>query len=335
MKKLLMILLVAVMITTNTQKVDAKTFYYEPTHIVKELESKGYTFNIPSFENNNVFYEKGYKQIGKKFEYHNTLGYLRSIANAYDLDKNVSESKEFFNVADKDFESLCMEFEVDFGNLQEMFIESFMLYCINEDEFKAVCPNLHSYIKNTVMPFVFTDVTEKAWYRPCVEEAYYLGLMTGATETLFKPNSNMTRGMVATVLHRIERSEHMEYFPFFSDLENNQYYTEAVIWCYSTGIIKGYGDCTFRPNKNITREEMAIMLCNFAKYKGAYKQAAASLTSFKDYKDVSSYATESMKWAVENCLISGKDNGTRLDPNGATTRAEASKMLCNLYYLIY
>jgi hypothetical protein len=80
---------------------------------------------------------------------------------------------------------------------------------------------------------------------------------------------------------------------------------------------------------------MAIMLCNFAKYKEVYKSSDVSLKSFNDYKNVSSYATDSLKWCVENRLITGKDNGTRLDPQGLTTRAEASKMLTNLYNVIY
>lgn len=334
MNKLLTVILTAMLVMSNIVTVEAREIYYEPTHIVKWLESKGCTFSTPPCWEG--FADYNYKVEGKDVKYTNTLGYLRGIAYMYDTLTHVSDDKEFVRVAYKDFDDLVMTFEIDVANRQEFFIEAFMLYCTEEEEFKKVCNDLYDYIKNNVMAFVFTDVSENSWYRPYVEDVYYLGLMTGATDTLFKPNSYMTRGMIATVLHRMEGSTYMDYFPFFADLENNKYYTQAVVWCYSTGIIKGYNDCTFRPDRKVTREEMVTMLYNFARYKNVDVRGNCEVIArFKDYEQVSAYAKEPMEWAVQNGIISGKDNGTRIDPKGNTTRAECSKMLAQIYRVIY
>ena len=181
----------------------------------------------------------------------------------------------------------------------------------------------------------FSDVIGDMWYFDVVVEANKIGLMTGASETLFKPDANMNRAMATCVFHRMEGSPKITYKKVFSDVNTGQYYSAAVTWAKNKGVIKGYNDGTFKPIKSITREEMAIMIANFAKYKGVYKNSSYDLSKFKDYKKVSSYAKESLQWCVEKGLLSGKDNGTRLDPLGTATRAECSKMLLNAYKMIY
>ena len=183
--------------------------------------------------------------------------------------------------------------------------------------------------------FPFYDVNPNEWYRKTIESVYNLGLMTGAKEYMFKPNSNMTRAMVASVFHRMEGSKPTAYEPLFSDVKNGKYYSSTVTWAKKNGVINGYNDGTFKPEKNVTREEMATMIYNFAKYKGKYKTPTTAITQFKDHTSVSPYAKEAIKWAVQNGLISGKDNGTRLDPKGTATRAECAKMLLKSYQLIY
>lgn len=332
MKKLLIMIIAAVMFAANINNVSAKINYYEPTHVVKMLQSKGYTFNTPDFGG---FAEYSYKLEGKNVTYTDVSGYLRGVAHAYDIVTKTSETSEYFKAFEKDFDNLAyylFEYGSEFSDPQTAFIEAFMMYCLYEDEFEKECSSLHDYIKNNVMKFKFDDVSEAAWYRSCVEDVYYLGLMTGVSNTLFKPNATMNRGMVATVLHRMSGSVEMDYFPFFSDLSNNQYYTVPVIWCYSTGIIHGYSDNTFKPLKSVTREEMVTMLYNFAKYKNVDVRGNNGVTEgFKDYNQVSQYAKTAMNWAVTNGIITGKDNGTRLDPKGTATRAECAKMLVKLH----
>ena len=184
-------------------------------------------------------------------------------------------------------------------------------------------------------PLPFEDVSEKQWYHTWIKEAYNLGLMTGATETLFKPNSNMNRGMVAIVFHRMEGSKKVEYSKVFPDVANNQYYTTSVLWAKANGVINGYTDGTFKPLKNVTREEMVTMIYNFAKYKGLDVKSEHNIKYFNDYAKITQYAKAPLRWAVENELISGKDNGVRLDPLGTTTRAECCKMLVQAYKVIY
>ncbi len=184
-------------------------------------------------------------------------------------------------------------------------------------------------------PFPFTDVSDKQWYYGVINEAYQLGLMSGATETLFKPNANMNRGMVAIVFHRMEGSKKVEYSSIFPDVANKQYYTTSVLWAKQTGVINGYKDGTFKPLRNVTREEMATMIYNFARYKGLDMSASKDITYFSDYAKITPYARVTLQWAVEKGLMSGKLNGTKLDPLGTATRAECSKMLVQAYKVIY
>ena len=198
-----------------------------------------------------------------------------------------------------------------------------------EDAYKALVK------KSVEKPFPFTDVSNKQWYYGVINEAYQLGLMTGATDTLFKPNANMNRGMVAIVFHRMEGSKKVEYSKVFPDVANKQYYTTSVLWAKQTGVINGYKDGTFKPLRNVSREEMATMIYNFARYKGLDMSASKDITYFSDYAKITPYARVTLQWAVEKGLMSGKDNGTRLDPLGTATRAECSKMLVQAYKVIY
>ena len=184
-------------------------------------------------------------------------------------------------------------------------------------------------------PFPFEDVFKGQWYYEYVDQAYQLGLMTGATETLFKPTVSMNRGMVAIVLHRMEGAEEVAYAPIFPDVYDKQYFTTAVMWAKQTGIITGYNNGTFMPLKEVTREEMATMIQRFAKYKGLDVASSKDITYFQDYADISTYAKAPIQWCVENGVLSGKFEGTKVDPLGTATRAECAKMLVQAYKVIY
>ena len=184
-------------------------------------------------------------------------------------------------------------------------------------------------------PFPFEDVFKGQWYYEYVDQAYQLGLMTGATETLFKPTVSMNRGMVAIVLHRMEGAEEVAYAPIFPDVYDKQYFTTAVMWAKQTGIITGYNNGTFMPLKNVTREEMATMIQRFAKYKVLYVSSSKDITYFQDYADISTYAKAPIQWCVENGVLSGKFEGTKVDPLGTASRAECAKMLVQAYKVIY
>ena len=190
-------------------------------------------------------------------------------------------------------------------------------------------------VKAKAKPFPFEDVFEGQWYYEHINEAYQLGLMTGATETLFKPTVSMNRGMVAIVLHRMEGEEKVPFAPIFPDVYDQQYFTTAVMWAKQTGIITGYNNGTFMPLKEVTREEMATMIQRFAKYKGLDVTSSKDITYFQDYADISTYAKAPIQWCVENGVLSGKFEGTKVDPLGTATRAECAKMLSQAYKAIY
>ena len=115
----------------------------------------------------------------------------------------------------------------------------------------------------------------------------------------------------------------------FVDVTKNQYYYDAVNWAASKGIVNGYEDGKFRPNNNITREQLATILMNYARYKGKDTRERTDLNKFVDNKGISSYAKDSISWAVAKKVMSGKVNGTMADPSGTAIRAEAAAMIQN------
>ena len=180
----------------------------------------------------------------------------------------------------------------------------------------------------------FTDVSQSAWYYTTVKEAYELGLMTGTTSTTFAPNSPMTRAMATAVLYRISGSPAIEYESIFTDVADGKYYSKCVTWAAKNKIVNGYAaDNTFRPNANVTREQMAVILYNYAKFRRLDVSVQADLSSFHDVSQISSYARTAMSWAVGNKLMSGTLEGN-LNPKNEATRAECAKMLLQTYKLI-
>ena len=109
-----------------------------------------------------------------------------------------------------------------------------------------------------VLPF--TDVPEKAWYYEAVAEVYGRGIMTGLSETRFGPEAPASRGMVVTMLYRMEGEPAVRGGTRFTDVPERKYYAPAVAWATEVGLVNGYGDNTFRPNEGITREQLVSIL---------------------------------------------------------------------------
>lgn len=186
-------------------------------------------------------------------------------------------------------------------------------------------------ISNPAIPF--TDVQRSDWFYFSVKEAYETGLMKGVTATTFEPASPMNRAMVVTVLHRVAGYPKAAYSKLFTDVASGQYYTIPVMWAAQNKIVNGYGDQTFRPMDNVTREQLAVMLMNFAKAQGVDVSKRASLAGYRDVAKVSGYATYAMGWAIANGIMSGTGAG-ELQPNRQATRAEATKMLLQVSKMI-
>lgn len=170
----------------------------------------------------------------------------------------------------------------------------------------------------------FTDVNENDWFYDVVLYAYDNGLMTGVSATEFAPNQTTTRGMIVSMLARLEGVTSAE-DAGFADVAENDWYATAVNWAASVGVVNGYEDDTFRPNAAITREQMAAILYNYADYKGYDVSARADLSDYADAADVSSWAEDVLSWANAEGLINGM-TATTIDPQGATTRAQTAAM---------
>ena len=182
-------------------------------------------------------------------------------------------------------------------------------------------------IEPTPSELPFTDVAADAWYHDAVAYVYDNGMMNGVTENMFAPNATTTRGMIVTMLHRLEGEPGVNYLLPFTDVAEGLWYTEAVRWAASEGIVNGVSDTSYAPDNAITREQMAAILYRYAQYKGYNTSVGGmSLAEYTDADQISSYATTAMQWANENGLITGRTD-TTLAPQSTATRAEVATIL--------
>ena len=170
----------------------------------------------------------------------------------------------------------------------------------------------------------FTDVNEGDWFYDVVQYAYDNGLMTGTSATTFEPNTSTTRGMIVAVLNRLEGGPTAE-AAGFTDVNNGDWYADAVNWAASVGIVNGFEDNTFRANDPITREQMAAILYNYADYKGYDVSERADLSGYADADSISSWALDTLEWANAEGLITGMSADT-IAPQGQATRAQVAAM---------
>ena len=172
----------------------------------------------------------------------------------------------------------------------------------------------------------FTDVSEKDWFYGDVMFVYENGLMLGTSKTLFSPHGTATRGMMATILWRMEGSPVPKGKNSFTDVEDGKWYADAITWTAENGIFAGYGKDKFGPDDPITREQLAAIFYRYADYKGYDLAVKGNLDKFKDADKITDYAKTAMQWAVGSGLVKGK-SGNLLDPQGTATRAEIAAML--------
>ena len=172
----------------------------------------------------------------------------------------------------------------------------------------------------------FTDVSEKDWFYGDVMFVYENGLMLGTSKTLFSPHGTTTRGMMATILWRMEGSPAPKGKNSFTDVVAGKWYADAITWTAENGIFAGYGKDKFGPDDPITREQLAAIFYRYADYKGYDLTVKGNLDKFKDADKITDYAETAMGWAVGSGLVKGK-SGNLLDPQGTATRAEIAAML--------
>jgi len=183
--------------------------------------------------------------------------------------------------------------------------------------------------ENTVS---FADVKESGWEYPFVKAAYDNKLMSGKSKDengliIFDPGSFMTRAEFVQTLYNKEGKEEVTYIARFTDVPDNQWYTDAILWAAENSIVAGKGD-KFDVSGKITREEMATILYKYAtNYKGYETAGRAEFTGYTDASEISNWATENMKWALHYGIMKGKKE--TLAPKDNATRAECAAMLSN------
>ena len=180
----------------------------------------------------------------------------------------------------------------------------------------ADCPSAH-----------LSDIAVDAWYHAAVDYVVANGLMEGTSATAFSPDEPFTRGMLATILWRLEESPVVNYQLSFNDVAEGQWYTEAVRWAASEEIVGGYGDGSFRPEDAVSREEMAAIFYRYAQHKG-YDVSVGEDTNILSYADaamISEYAIPAMQWACGAGVLEG--NGQLLTPQADTPRCQAAAVL--------
>lgn len=174
---------------------------------------------------------------------------------------------------------------------------------------------------------LFSDVNTGDWFVQYVQYAHDKGLMNGVGNYRFAPNENLTRAQIAQILYAQAGSPEVSGEMAFKDVTADKWYYKAVLWASQNGITGGYEDGTFRPNSNITREQLARMLYAHA----GTPAVSGDLSGFADGNQVSGWAKDAVIWATSNHIINGVkiNNVLHISPKGNATRAEAATMMKN------
>lgn len=177
----------------------------------------------------------------------------------------------------------------------------------------------------------FPDTEKDAWYYGYVRYAIDNGLIDGISDTEFAPDADITRGVFVTALYRLESSPEVAAANRFTDVDDDAFYADAVIWGSENGIINGVSDTEFEPEERITREQLAAIIYRYVKYKGEEGLTGDALLQldYTDSESISEYAYEPMLWCSKNEIIGGFDDGT-VRPQGNTTRAQAAAIIMRI-----
>lgn len=167
----------------------------------------------------------------------------------------------------------------------------------------------------------FAD-TKAHWAKDAITFVASRELYGGTSADTFAPDDTMTRGMLVQVLHNLENNPKNSSQQHFSDVSSDSWYTDAIQWAAESGIVGGLGDNQFAPERNITRESVAVILYRYA---GCPTHTNGHL-AFQDADQVSSYASEAVCWAVETGIMNGNEQNF-LDPKGTATRAQVASIL--------
>ena len=180
-----------------------------------------------------------------------------------------------------------------------------------------------------VMPFI--DVPANIWYRNAVQYVYENGIMSGTSDITFGPDMATTRGMIVTILYRMERMPKTGTANGFTDVPVGAYYEDAVAWASANNIVSGYGNGLFGPEDKVTREQMAVIIYNYHKAMGkdVSNIEGMRIYEFTDYESISDWAVTAVRYCLNSGIFNGNADGT-LNPKGNVTRAELAVIINNL-----
>lgn len=182
---------------------------------------------------------------------------------------------------------------------------------------------------------VFDDVVTTHWAYEPITFVAARELLQGTGKDTFSAGTGMTRGMLVTVLHRMESEPGIESTLStdssvqFKDIDLSQWYGNAVTWASGNHIVSGIDEQTFAPNREITRAELVTMIYRYGSYLGLDMSVSGTLDDFSDAEDVQAWAAPAMSWAVGSGLISGNER-SELSPHAHATRAEVSSIIQRL-----
>ncbi len=177
----------------------------------------------------------------------------------------------------------------------------------------------------------YDDVNENDWFYETVKEVTEKEIMNGTGDNKFSPNLDTTRGMVVTILYRLEGKPSIGTIAKFADVEKGIWYSEAISWGEENGIVLGFDENTFKPNDTITREQLSAIIYRYAKHKGYDILVDDNFKfNYSDVAEISDYAIEPMTWACAKGLIQGMQNNL-LSPKSHATRAQIATVLTRFY----
>ena len=217
--------------------------------------------------------------------------------------------------------------------IEDVLVDGVSVGVVDEYTFKKVRKDHTLEIKvkeigtKTEEKEIFKDVKKNDWFYEAVNYVYEKKLMNGTGKKEFSPNISTTRGMIVTILYRLEGSPEVENSTF-TDVASTEYYAKAVAWGEVNGIVKGYGEGKFGPNDVITREQLAAIMYRYSNYK-KYDTSVGedtNILSYNDISELSEYAVPSMQWACGAGLVNGIGDG-KLAPKGNATRAQVAMIL--------
>ncbi len=256
-----------------------------------------------------------YMTIGEQKRLNGMITFLDQVA-AEDVEALIEaigevslESKDAIDTARAAYEALSNEQKAFVGNIDALIAA------------EAAYKNLE--INNLEVPLI--DI-EGHWGEDDINYVFRHGLMNGIGNNRFAPDGEISRGMVVTVLYRIDGKPAVDGETAFTDVQEGQYYRDAVIWAAENDIVNGVSETAFAPNRSISREQLAAMIYRYARYKGIDISDVGDLSAYNDADQVSEWAKEAMGWANKAGLIRGRSK-TELAPSGTTTRAEFASII--------